>query len=60
MAPKKTITKEKAPRAPSAYNVFMKAEIAKVKAADPKLEHKEAFKQAAANWATSKSNPKNA
>jgi len=57
MAPKKTI--EKKAREPSAYNVFMKSEIAKVKAAKPDLAHKEAFKQAAANWSTSKSNPKN-
>jgi len=62
-SPAKTIAKkskeEKAPRAPSAYNLFMKSEIAKVKKADPKLDHKEAFKQAASGWATSKDNPKN-
>ena len=32
---------------------------AKVKKANPKLDHKEAFKQAASGWATSKDNPKN-
>lgn len=51
--------KEKAPREPSAYNIFMKAEIAKVKKAKPDLEHKLAFKEAASGWATSKQNPKN-
>ena len=41
--------KEKAPRAPSPYNKFMKDEIARVKKAQPGLDHKEAFKAAAAN-----------
>jgi hypothetical protein len=51
--------KEKTPRAPSAYNIFMKSEIAKVKKANPKFEHKEAFAAAAANWGKAKENPKN-
>ena len=33
----------------SPYNNFMKEEIAKLKKAQPKLAHKEAFKMAAAN-----------
>jgi len=41
--------KEKAPRAPSPYNEFMKTEIAKVKAGNPGLDHKEAFKVAASH-----------
>lgn len=49
----------KTKRAPSAYNVFMKSEIAKVKKANPSLDHKEAFKSAAGNWKTSKENPAN-
>ena len=49
----------KAKRAPSAYNLFMKTELAKVKRADPKLDHKEAFKVAASNWKDSKENPAN-
>lgn len=49
----------KAKRAPSAYNVFMKSEIAKVKKANPSQDHKEAFKTAAGNWKTSKENPAN-
>ena len=53
----KAATKTK--RAPSAYNSFMKSEIAKVKKADPKLNHKDAFKVAAGNWKSSKENPAN-
>ncbi|KAJ3213826.1 hypothetical protein HK099_007171 [Clydaea vesicula] len=44
----------------SPYTAFMKTEIPKVKAGDAALSHKEAFKQAAKNWATSDKNPKNA
>lgn len=51
-------TTEKAPKKLSAYNVFMKTELAKVKAANPKLDHKEAFKVAAGNWKNSPQNPK--
>ncbi|KAJ3216259.1 hypothetical protein HK099_005941 [Clydaea vesicula] len=42
------------------YNVFMKTEIAKVKADDSSLSHRDAFKVAARNWAGSDKNPKNA
>ena len=38
-------------RAPTAYNWFMKEEIARLKEADSSLSHKEAFKKAADNWA---------
>jgi hypothetical protein len=55
----KAATTPKAKKAPSAYNTFMKSEIAKVKKAQPSLDHKEAFKVAAANWKTSKENPAN-
>ena len=58
-SPAKKEKKEKVPRAPSAYNLFMKSELAKVKKADPSLDHKAAFTAAAGNWASSKSNPKN-
>jgi len=37
----------------SAYNVFMKSEVARVKAEWPELPHREAFKMAAQNWQTS-------
>jgi hypothetical protein len=46
--------KDKVPRAPSAYNLFMKSELAKVKKANPKMDHKEAFTQAAKNWSANK------
>ena len=42
------------PRKLSAYNLFMKTEIPKVKKANPKLSHKEAFKRAAANYTKEK------
>ncbi|KAI9315228.1 hypothetical protein BX666DRAFT_1960521 [Dichotomocladium elegans] len=51
---KKTLTKKVSP-----YNKFMKEELAKVKAAQPGIAHKEAFKKAAQNWASSPENPKN-
>jgi len=34
----------------SAFNVFMKKELARLKQATPGLDHKVAFKQAAKNW----------
>ena len=42
------------PRKLSAYNLFMRTEIPKVKKANPKLTHKEAFQKAAANYAKEK------
>jgi len=53
--------KEKAPkekRAASPYNQFMKSELTKVKKANPNLNHKDAFKIAAQNWAKAPENPK--
>jgi hypothetical protein len=41
-------------RSPSAYNLFVQAEIAQMKAADPQLEHKVAFAMAAADWTAQK------
>ena len=41
--------KEKVPRAPSPYNLFMKTELTKVKKDHPELSHKEAFVKAAGN-----------
>jgi hypothetical protein len=43
----------RAPRQPSAYNLFMKTEIARIKGLQPELSHKEAFKEAAKNWGLS-------
>mmetsp|Transcript_27538 Transcript_27538/g.80956 ORF Transcript_27538/g.80956 Transcript_27538/m.80956 type:complete len:183 (-) Transcript_27538:576-1124(-) len=47
------------PRSPSAYNLFMKDEVAKVKAEHPELRHRDAFKMAAERWAESPKNPQN-
>ncbi|KAJ2445480.1 hypothetical protein GGF42_005988 [Coemansia sp. RSA 2424] len=44
----------------SAYNVFMKTELAKVKSDSPGMNHKDAFKKAASNWKTAPENPINA
>eukprot|EP00284_Hemiselmis_tepida_P007381 CAMPEP_0174929200 /NCGR_PEP_ID=MMETSP1355-20121228/27077_1 /TAXON_ID=464990 /ORGANISM="Hemiselmis tepida, Strain CCMP443" /LENGTH=56 /DNA_ID=CAMNT_0016175391 /DNA_START=17 /DNA_END=187 /DNA_ORIENTATION=+ len=41
-------------KGPSPYNAFMKEEIARLKKADPNLAHKDAFKNAAANWSKKK------
>jgi hypothetical protein len=41
---------EKAVHSPSAYNLFFKAKLAKIKAAEPTIEHKMAFGQAVAGW----------
>jgi len=37
-------------RAPSAYNIFMKKELEKLKTSSPTLDHKGRFAAAAANW----------
>ena len=37
-------------RAPSAFNLFMKSELTRLKKANPSLNHKVAFVQAAHNW----------
>jgi len=47
-------TEGKSKKGASAYNVFMKDEMAKIKKADPKLKHQEAFKKAASNWSAKK------
>ncbi|KAJ2747895.1 hypothetical protein GGI20_000190 [Coemansia sp. BCRC 34301] len=44
----------------SAYNVFMKTELAKVKTDSPGMNHKDAFKKAASNWKNAPENPINA
>merc|ERR1711934_449392 len=51
---KKADKKDKKPRAPSAYNIFMKKELEKLKKSQPKLDHKERFKMAAGNWSKNK------
>jgi ribosomal protein S27E len=47
------------PRSPSTYNLFMKDEVANVKAQHPELRHRDAFKMAAERWADSPKNPQN-
>merc|ERR1712072_1132282 len=51
---KKGDKKEKVKRAPSAYNIFMKKELEKLKKSQPKLDHKGRFAAAAANWSKNK------
>jgi len=43
----------------SPYNKFMKTEIVKVKAENPDILHKDAFKMVAQRWKDSDENPKN-
>ncbi|ORY96562.1 hypothetical protein BCR43DRAFT_524632 [Syncephalastrum racemosum] len=49
----------KSPRKMTAYNLYMKTQVPKVKTENPELSHKEAFKLAASSWSTSPDNPKN-
>ena len=51
-AGKKTVQKavKKAKRAPSAYNKFMKKELARLKKAHPRMTHQARFKKAAKSW----------
>ena len=39
----------------SAFNIFMKQELKRVKSAHPGMDHKKAFKMAAQNWSSKKS-----
>jgi type IV secretory pathway TrbL component len=41
---------EKVKRAPSAYNQYMKKELAKLRKKHPKTDHKVLFKRAAKSW----------
>ncbi|ORZ39556.1 hypothetical protein BCR44DRAFT_42068, partial [Catenaria anguillulae PL171] len=42
----------------SPYNNFMAEELKRIKIAEPGIDHKQAFKKAAANWRDSPDNPK--
>eukprot|EP00184_Porphyridium_aerugineum_P003169 CAMPEP_0184695268 /NCGR_PEP_ID=MMETSP0313-20130426/2965_1 /TAXON_ID=2792 /ORGANISM="Porphyridium aerugineum, Strain SAG 1380-2" /LENGTH=69 /DNA_ID=CAMNT_0027153699 /DNA_START=258 /DNA_END=467 /DNA_ORIENTATION=+ len=55
-----TVPKKGSGKALSPYNTFMKNNVARVKAENPGITHKEAFKTVALMWATAKENPKNA
>lgn len=50
--------KDKKPRDPSMYNLFIRDEIPRLKARDKTLDHKSAFKLAATNWSKSHLNPR--
>ena len=52
---KANVRKEKATRTPSAYNNFMKTELAKIKLSNPEMPHKERFKLAASRYGAKKS-----
>ena len=51
-AVKKTV--KAATRAPSAYNKYMKKELARLKKAHPRMTHQARFKKAAKSWKGSK------
>lgn len=59
MPPKKTAAAGAKKGKTSAYNKYMKEQLAKLKTEKPQLAHKERFKLAATSWASSKENPKN-
>lgn len=44
---------------PTAYNTFMKRDMASVKAGHPSMSHKEVFKLSASRWRTAPENTKN-
>ena len=46
---------KKGGRKPSAFNIFMKQELKRLKSAHSGLDHKKAFKMAAQNWSSKKS-----
>ena len=58
--PAKRAKKARKPRDPSPYNVFIREEIPRLKAENPAMTHKDAFKAAAKNWAGSSLNMRSA
>ena len=58
--PAKRAKKTRKPRDPSPYNVFIREEIPRLKAENPAMTHKDAFKAAARNWAGSSLNMRSA
>lgn len=44
---------------PTAYNTFMKRDMAAVKAGSPGMSHKDVFKLSASRWRTAPENTKN-
>ncbi|RHZ64128.1 hypothetical protein Glove_326g132 [Diversispora epigaea] len=59
MAKEKTTKKSTTGKKLSPYNLYMKSEIVKVKAENPNVRHKDAFKIVAQRWKDSTENPKN-
>lgn len=59
-AGKKAVQKivKKAKRAPSAYNKYMKKELARLKKAHPRMTHQARFKKAARGWKRKKGGKK--
>ena len=57
-APAEGNSSTKPKKEPSAYNLFLQAELTRVKQAQPGIEHKLAFSMAATAWASSPLNPK--
>lgn len=51
---KKAPGEKKEKRAPSAYNLFIAAEVQRQKKANPSLDHKQAFSKAAEQWKVAK------
>ncbi|CAG8557177.1 13101_t:CDS:2 [Ambispora gerdemannii] len=58
-APKSKVKSNGPKKPPNAYNKFMQTELPKVKAENPTLQHKDAFKLVASRWKDSPENPKN-
>lgn len=58
--PAKKPKRERKPRDPSPYNVFIREEIPRLKAENPTMTHRDAFKTAARNWAGSSLNMRSA
>ena len=48
------VMKEKKTRAPNAYNLYMKEQVAELKKRDPTLSNQNAFKMGAAAWTKQK------
>ena len=52
--PPTTRKKTSVKRAPSAYNKYMKKELARLKKAHPRMDHQARFKKAAKSWKSAK------
>ncbi|KAJ1674258.1 hypothetical protein EV182_003651 [Spiromyces aspiralis] len=55
-SPASTVSRKKSTgaRKLSAYNIYMKSELVKIKAERPGIAHRDAFKIAASRWKTTK------